>query len=719
MCRPVRRSAQSRFGGVISASSCSTTASSWRRAATTGCRHAPPCSRCRARQCSRYRSARGEALAMARDRDGWIVNVGAAGATEAAQSAIPEGIAFQFGQSGRALTVSDPVTGETLLLGTLRQAAREHSLIDARRSATGYVLLPTWLGLALEVTSDSVDLRVSQTGFTLQIPDGSAPGTAAVAVRENQFKIPTAPAEVLVRQLGAQIASAATSAPRSRGVERVAAARTMLALGMAAEAQALLVLAANDDPAIANDPATAALSGIAAVLAQRPGEAGGLDDANLPANGDIALWRNLRDVEQGKTAATMANLWPTLARYPAAVRQRVGPTVFEAAIEAGNAVPASELEGPAFAFARALQKQKAGEIDAALQELDAVAGERDERDSVRAAVAAAELRLSRGMITPAVAADQIEQQTVRWRGNGQELAMRLRVAELRALASQWRPALESLRTTETLFPETKERVAALKSGVFTLMLFAKNETLNPLEMVTIAGDFADCIPEGKDGELVAGLLAEKLVALDLPSRAIPVLQKLLDGSTSPGAKAEFGLRLAKLQLDSGDPEKAEALLRSTDPEALAPAEAEERLLLLARARAGRGDPAGAAALLAGANTPASEDMRAGFLAKVGDWPGSLRALQNVAMKLVPEKGDLAEPQQDIIMREATAAVQAGDATAVRELKRYESRITPPRLDVFRLLTANAVESPDDLPRAARELAMSRALPERLNALRVR
>ncbi len=660
-----------------------------------------------------------EAIAMTRDRAGWVIDVGAAPGTVAAQSAVADGIAFQFDQSGRALTISDPTTGQTLLLGTVRQGGRDSGKIDTPRIATGYALLPTWLGLALEVTSDSVDLRTSHTGFTLKIPDRAAPGTAVAAVPENQFRIPNAGPEALLRQLDAQIASAATSPPRSRGDERIGAARTMLALGMATEAQALLNLAANDDPSIATNPTTAALQGIAAVLAQRPGDAAGLDNPSLPASGDIALWRSLRDVELGKPSPSLGNFWPTLSRYPTAVRQRVGPTVIEAAIDAGSMVPPSEMDGPAFAFARALQKEKTGEIDAALEEFDAVAGQRDERELVRASVAATELRLRSGKITPAAAADQIDRQTVRWRGNDQELAMRLRVAELRTLASQWRPALESLRQTETIFPETKDRVAAMKSGVFTLLLVAKNETLNPLEVVTMAGDFADCIPDGVDGERIAGLLAEKLVALDLPSRAIPVLQRLMDSAASPVAKAAFGLRLAKLRLDAEEPEKAEALLTSINADALPPADAEQRLLLLARARATRGDPAGAATLLASLDTPASQDMRAAFLAKAGDWSTSLQVLQKLVASAVPDTGDLSERQQDIVMREATAAVQSGNGQVVRDLKRFETRMTPPRSDVFKLLTANAVESPDDLPRAARELAMSRTLPERLNALKGR
>ncbi len=53
------------------------------------------------------------------------------------------------------------------------------------------------------------------------------------------------------------------------------------------------------------------------------------------------------------------------------------------------------------------------------------------------------------------------------------------------------------------------------------------------------------------------------------------------------------------------------------------------------------------------------------------------------------------------------------------MKRYDGRLTAPRTDLFRILTATAVQSPEDLPRAAKELAMSRTLPDRLSALKLR
>ena len=659
------------------------------------------------------------ALALSRQADGWMIMTGAGQGSPVALGADPKGIAFPFAQPGRALAISDPMTGQVLLLGTTRAASGKDLSVESRRSGPGYAVLPTWLGLAVEANSDKVDLTVSLSGFRLQIPDNKAPEKAVAALQENEFGIPRAPQESLSGQLNAQIASAAVSPPRGRGPQRLSAARTMLALGMAAEAEALLVLAANDDPAIAGAPTVAALTGVAAVLAGRPTEASSLDNPALPTTDEIALWRGLRDVEQGKSAPALANMWASIGKYPEAIQRQIAPTVIEAAIKGGIHVPASATEGASFAFARALQTEMSGDIDGALAAFSSIEKGRDEKDSVRAAVAGTELRLSKGLITPTEAADLIERQTVRWRGDTRELGMRLKSAELRSQAGQWRAALESLQRTETLFPDTTAQVASLKTGVFRSLLSADSKAVKPLELVTIANDFADCIPDGPDGERLAGLLADKLAALDLPSRAIPVLKRLLERSETAAKQDEFALRLAQLQLDAGEAAKASALLAGIDAGHMDPASLDHRTILLARAKAEMGDSAGAAEALAALDNPEAEELRATLLAKAGNWQGSLKALESIAAKSVPEQGPLSDKQQDLVLRQATAAVQAGDTAALVKLRRYEPMMMVPRADLFRVLTASAVQSAEDLPRSARELAVSKRIPERLSALKLR
>lgn len=660
-----------------------------------------------------------EGIVIRRSAGTFAISIGAPTGSPAATAAIPTGIRFQVAKPGRVMAIGDVVSEQTMLIGTTRQIDGEHARVDVGRSAPGYVLLPTWLGVALETSSDQVDLKASLSGFGLETADKSATSATAAARQENQFSIPVAPTDVLGRQLSALMASAAAAPPRGRGPDRVAAARTMLALGMSAEAEALLGLAAAEDPTVARDPNTAALMGVAAVLAGRPDDAVGLDNPALPTSGDTALWRGLRDVITGRPAPSLAGAWPLLSAYPEAIRRQIAPPVLEAAAENGADVPPSEMEGASLALARALKLAHDGLIEPALSALNAVKDSRDERASVRATVAATELKLRVGQIAAAEAADQLEPQTIRWRGDTQELAIKLRVAELRNQAGQWRAALDGMRQTEALFPDARAKVVEVRAAVFRALLSDPSPEIAPLELVLIAGEFADALPQGADGDRMAGLLADKLAALDLPSRAIPVLQKLIDKAQSPVAKVEFALRLAQMNLDAGDPAKAETLLSALDMSGVAAAREEQRTVLLARAKAATGDFAGAAKMLLTISTPDVDELRANFYARAGDWLRSLETLESIVRANVPEAGDLDERQQDLVLREATAAVQAGDAEALKRLKRFERRVTSPRADLFRVLTASAVKSPDDLPRAARELAMSRSLPDRLQALRLR
>ncbi len=658
-----------------------------------------------------------ETLAVRRTETNVTVTIAASTGTPAVATAIPSGIQYKFSRPGRVMAVSDPISGQTMLVGTTRQVNGEQARIETPRSAPGCVMLPTWLGIVVEISSENIDLKASLAGYTLLIADKASTNTTAAAQQENRFSLPVAPTPILVRQLSAQMASAAAAPPRGRGPERVAAARTMLALGMSAESEALLNLAATDDPAIARDPSTAALTGVAAVLAGRPAEATGLDNPALPTGGDIALWRGLRDVAEGKPAPALAGAWPLLSAYPESIKRQIAPPVLEAAAENGADVPAQEMEGPDFALARALKLAHDGQVSPALAAFDAVKDSRDERASVRATIAAAELRLRTGAITPADTAEILERQTLRWRGGVQELALRRRVAELRTQAGQWRAALDGLAQTETIFPASKNQLKEMKAGVFRALLSRPGSSIAPLEVVSVAGDFADVVPDGPDGDRLAGLLAEKLMALDLPQRAIPVLRTLMDKSQSASARAEYGLRLAQMKIDAGDPASAEALLSDINLSDSAPDREERRTMLLAQAKASRGDFAGAATVLLTLNSTEANDMRANYYARAGDWQRSLETLDAMAAGTLPVTGVLDDKQQELLLREVTAAVQAGNATALKRLAKYDGRLTSPRADLFRVLTLTDVKGPEDLPRAARELTMSRSFPDRLNALK--
>ena len=667
-----------------------------------------------------------QGLALSREPKGWRVTV----ADDAAPPVLigaepgPAGLLLVLDNPGQVVTVADPATGLALLVGTVSPAAGAGPALAPARRTPGYVLAPTWLGVVVEPLSDLIELRPAARGFTLLSP--GLPGTATPArlpeAFTRRFDLPDLPVTALTQRLAAQQAAAAAAPPRARTGSRMAVAQSLLCLGLATEAQAVLALVATEDPIAAADPKLTGLMAVAALLAGRSPEATGLDDPRLDGADDVALWRGVRDAMREADAEAgrgLARLLPLADGYPAALRDRIRPLMVEAAVSTGQGAAVSgalaKAEDRTLDFARALQKERDGDAAGALKAYDALAAGRDQLVQVRAGVRAAELRLKGGALTPAQAADVMERQAAIWRGDARESRMRLRAAELRAAAGAFRPALELLRDTEQLFPAQQPAVRAAMAGVVRAML-AQPQAVEPLELVTLVSDYAGVLPAGA-GEGLSALLADKLVALDLPGRAAPVLASLMAAAPAGPARAGIGARLAQVQLENGAASAAEAALRASDaPELPAPL-AEQRTLALARARAAQGDLGGSTAALQALGTPAADDLRATLLSQASDWPGSLAALSDLAAKTVAADGVLTDGMQDTVLRQATAAARARDAAALAELsRRYGARLAGPRADLFRVLTAAPLQSPSDLPRAAAELALARTLPDRLRGL---
>jgi len=668
-----------------------------------------------------------QALALSREPQGWRVALTDDTSPPAAVSTEirPAGLLLKLDHPGSVATIMDPSTGLALLVGTVNPAAGAGLAMTPARRGAGYALLPTWLGVAVEPLSDLVELHAATEGFVLTSPGipmvAEAPTPAATSFTQ-RFDLPNLSVPVLLQRLKAQVAAASAAPPRARTADRMAAARSLLSLGLATEAQAVLALIATEDPAAAADPNVTGLLAISALLAGRSPEAGGLDDPRLDGTDDITLWRGLRgamydtDPEAGRG---LARLLPLASAYPAALRDRLRPLIIEAAVASGQAAsvaPAlANARDATLDFARALQLERDGDAPAALLAFDALAAGRDQLTQVRAGVRAAELRLRGGALTPAQAADALERYAAIWRGDARESRIRLRVAELRTAAGAFRPALDMLRDTERLFPEQQAVVRAAMATVFQAML-SQPQAVPPLELVTLASDYAALLPDSAGGG-IAAMLADKLLALDLPGRAGPLLATLMANTPAGLARAGIGARLAQARLETGAFPAVEAALDASDAPKLPAALVEQRTLVRARARAAQGDLPSAVAGLLALGTAAADDLRATLLSQAADWNGSLAALSDLALKVVPADGPLSDAMQDIVLRQATSAVQANDKTLLAELwRRHGARLAGARADLFHLLAVEPLRSPSDLPRTAAELALARLLPARLQTI---
>jgi hypothetical protein len=650
---------------------------------------------------------------------------------------------------GEVVALTDPETGATLLVGTQRTAGQG---IPTLRRTPEFDLLPTWQGVAIEPLADQLAMRAVNDGFL--VTGGKqglamAPSSAAMQAQADaagmtrRFDLRDQPSQALMQQLSRQMAAAALTAPLARGQLRLDAAATMISLGLGAEAQAMLGLATTDDPAMGDRADVIGLTAIATLIAGRASEADGIDDARLTGSDEVTLWRAVHAAEHehgSPLAATgFAATVPLIDVYPAALRRRLLPLAFETMIEGGQTAAAAPLlahqkeDNPTLAMARAMLREANGDTDGALAIYDTLAAGPDQFAHARAAVRAVELQLTAGRIDVAHAADGLDRLLYAWRGGRRELALRERVADLREQTGAWRAALAMLHETEALFPEEKDTVhGRLKAAFARLLHDDALDRLAPLELVALIDDNADLLPSGAAGEAMEERLADRLVALELPRRAGPVLEKLMAAAPSPAGRAGFGARLAELRLRENDAAGTLAALTASAAPPLAAGSAgaaegaplptsliERRTLLTASAEARLGDTTHAVAELAALGTATADLARASILEKAKDWPGAEHGLADYIAKTLPPTGPLDETQQRLVVRYATAAAQAGDDTALALLRATDGPRMPGGAfgDMFRLLTAEPVHLSADLPRAGRETALARELPKALDALR--
>jgi hypothetical protein len=631
------------------------------------------------------------------------------------------------------LTIADPSTGGTLLIGTQRQPGQ--AMVTLRRTAQ-FSLLPTVQGVVVAPLADTVALRSVPDGFALT----TAPDPLAVSRDDmesfsdadaltRRFDFPNLPPAELVRQLSVETAAAAALPILARGPKRREAALTMIGLGMDAEAEALLQLTAADDPRQAASPDVAGLTAVAAMLAGRPAEAVGINDPRLTGTDEIALWRALRvamlDDASASDGVALAGTAPLLLSYPPQIRDRVLPLAVETMVKDGADAAATALllrsKGlPGLGLARAMLAQATGDTNGALAQYDALATSDDRLVHARAAVRAVELRAATGKFDTRQTAEALDRLLYSWRGDERELALREKVAGLRQQLGEWRQALTLLRDSETLFPDDVREIHDQLQTTFDALLHdGAADKMPPLEFVSLVDENADLVPNTREGEAMQAMLADKLLALDLPKRAGPALDKLMRAMPPGLGRAAFGTRLAKLRLGDSDPDGALAALAASDTDGLPAPVTEQRTLLRGEAQARLGDVNGAIATLAGLDSVAADAARASILEQARDWAAADRALTVYVAKAVPATGALDDNARRLVLRLATAASRAGDETTLAALReQQEARMgSGPLADMFRLLTADPVSGTGDLARVGREVGYARALPADLQAMR--
>ena len=668
---------------------------------------------------------------LTRRGDGWLLEH--TEATPALRGIRPElepgaspRLLLRAAHPANAISVLDPETGGTLLVGTLLDG--EEAVTIGRRAPT-LDLLPTRLGAAILPHADTATLQVIATGFVVGAGPGAAlalglepAGDTGDAGLTRLFDLPAEPLPSLIQRESNAMLAVAAAQPLSRGPPRLRNAEALLALGLGAEAQALTVLAMRDDPRIAEDPTAHALRGAAALLAGRLAEADGLFHRRLPDSDELGLWRGLLQAARGVegSAPAIAAGVPILLAWPQPLQARLGPLAAEALAAAGDASALQRLlagreDDPAFALARARMLEAKGASEAALEAYAAVKLGRDRRARAVAMRRSVELRLATGAIDARGAAVAMEAVLPAWRGDALESDARSRLATLRREAGDHRGAFEMLRETEQLFPDL---AASLRPRQIEALLTAIGAE-PPISAVTLFDAHAALLPPGAPTEQALAALADGLAALDLPVRAQAVLAQALRRAEDEAARGRIGLRMANLALGGGDPDAARAALANTASDHLPVPLREARALAEARALTRMDAFQDADARYREAGQDAAPE-HAEMLAARQNWAGAAAVLRaHLTRTLPPAPAALPADSRRLLARTAALLSLAGDEAALAALREAEAArmADGPYAEAFALITAGRLAGIGDLSRIRQEVELARTLPSRLDALR--
>lgn len=664
---------------------------------------------------------------LERTRGGWRLTTGqgAPGQPVMVQTlADPLRLHVALPLPGGVLAVPDPEDGRTLLVGTQRGPA---AVLEQGRVFPEFQLLPSLRGTVVVPTSDRIALRAGADGFEVLY---SGPGEGALALETSPqrpgsemsvriFDFPADDLAALQERLKRQIVEAGTLPPLSRGRARADAAETMLAMGLAPEAQAMLWRLAAEDPRVGRSLRVRALSAAAALVAGRVEEAAGLNDRGLGEGDEAILWRGALAAASGNpllpdvTARAAARLLPN---YPAALRRRLVPLITEAlfaqrARQEGLTVLAALPDEPSLAYARALAREAAGDSEGALALHAALAEGRDWRVRARALRRIVEIRRGSGALSAASAADALERQLFGWRGDALERSLRERVAELRQEAGDTRAALIALRETITLFPEDAARLRPRISALLA-ELPDRTGSIPAVELVSLIEGNADALPEGAEGAALAKKLAEALLTLDLPERAAAVYERMLPNLPAGALRSEVGLALAELKVGLGNGEGALAALAASAPaSALSEQMILARGMVAARAEIVRGQRDAANRILEELPGPDAALLRAEQDFEQEIWDGALRRTLAV-LPFLHREGTPADARfRRAVVQAAVAAAMNGDRAALDNLaSQYGALLDGTDAEtVFRSLTGAPVADVSSLPSLAREFAAMRAV----------
>ncbi|QHL89738.1 hypothetical protein GVO57_01475 [Sphingomonas changnyeongensis] len=495
------------------------------------------------------------------------------------------------------------------------------------------------------------------------------------------------------------LAALAASTPAQRQAARWDYAMSLWSAGRVPEASGVLEVMAQDDPDLVLVDNFDLARGVALTALGRFDEALTLlDRPGLAGNAEACAWRARALAGSGARLLALRQLpcaTPALAARRPAERIPFLIPAAEAALVLGD--PAAALRilkytpeaDPTSNLIRAKAHQALGQLAEAALLFGRVAQKGNPADQYEARVGEIEVGVKRRTLPPAEALKRLEAMRFSWRGGAAEKhALQLRWQLARQVKDD-RAALSAAGTLVRYHDLGPDLPPLMREAQTILTGLLDPGSRVPLDQAAgLYWDYRDLGPGGAEGDLMVARLSERLQSVGLYERAAELLEHQLFERAQDIAQGPLSVRVAKLHILSGHPDRALEVMSATS-KTVYPAPMlwdRQRMEAVALQLLGRGQEA----LAVLQEVPDATGLRAELLWKQRNWQGFLDAAGREAPAA---RGAMSEVRQAMLLRRAIALGMLGREAELEALRtRYQPAFaTLPTARAFDLLTRGVNE----------------------------
>lgn len=585
---------------------------------------------------------------------------------------------------GQAYRIVDPTRGDKLIIYPSSEWGRR---VEDGVSFPDFKILKSLQGAVIVTQQD--DLNVEAKGNVIHIgklggllmssqKDQQTASTEGKKVEFLQFSqwMQSGEDYIVTRNKLEQAISFAK--PKDRVEAYFNLIRYNIAHGYGAESLGLLRILADDVPGLTHDPQFLSLRGVAYFLA---------GDMTLAVNDfnadeiskipEIQIWKGasfnlLKYYQKGtelmrQDVTQITNLPQPLksvmvingARGALAVGD-VGFAQNLMRIVAPGDVPLSERQDYELVMAD-LEKalQKTNESTAILK---SVSKEKDIKASIEAKIKLIDQGLADQSLSVKGAISQLEDLRYEWRKGEMEWMILRKLGQLYIKDKNYKKGLSVMTQALKNFPDSEDH-EALKSDITKAFVEvfsgADGIEINPITAIGLYESFKTLTPVGEKGDEIASTLSRKLLELDLPQKAVAVLEERL--ASTPQFNEKLSVELILAFLTAKEPQKAVAQMDLIDKQKISETTREKILYLRVKALAMQNQFDQAINALQGQQTVKAEKMRAGLYWKSQNWGKAAGALKAI---ITQDKS----PDTKLVLSYVMALFKGGDEAGLKQAR---------------------------------------------------